>query len=121
MSVTIYDITSELVVDYRNWYDLLDDPISWLLSTLMRLFKFVDFFSNNLACVCVCVLDKDWSSINLDFVIGGIDGCGTASLHMNLEKHAETWLKIGQENCVFMKPGGFFRWETSHEASIFWD
>lgn len=32
---------------------------------------------------------QDWSSINLDFVIGGIDGCGTASLHMNLEKHAD--------------------------------
>ena len=68
----------------------------------------------------MCVLDKDWSSINLDFVIGGIDGCGTASLHMNLEKHAETWLKIGQENCVFMMAGDL-RWETSHEASIFWD
>lgn len=66
----------------------------------------------------MCVLDKDWSSINLDFVIGGIDGCGTASLHMNLEKHAETWLKIGQENCVFMMAGDL-RWETSHEASIF--
>ena len=70
------------------------------LNDFDEIVRIVDFFSNNLAC------GKDWSSINLDFVIGGIDGCGTASLHMNLEKHAETWLKIGDENCVFtMGPG----------------
>ncbi|CAL1126558.1 unnamed protein product [Cladocopium goreaui] len=32
---------------------------------------------------------RDWSAINLDFVIGGVDSCGTASLHLNLEKHSE--------------------------------
>ena len=33
---------------------------------------------------------EDWSAINLDFVIGGVDSCGTASLHLNLEKHSES-------------------------------
>lgn len=32
---------------------------------------------------------SDWSAINLDFVIGGVDSCGTASLHLNLEKHSD--------------------------------
>lgn len=30
-----------------------------------------------------------WDSFDVDFAIGGIDNCGTASLHMNLDQHPE--------------------------------
>ena len=30
-----------------------------------------------------------WESFDVDFAIGGIDSCGTASLHLNLDQHPE--------------------------------
>lgn len=32
---------------------------------------------------------SDWSALSLDFVIAGIDGCGSTSLHRNLAQHPE--------------------------------
>lgn len=43
----------------------------------------------------------DWSSINIDFAIGGTDGCGTSSLHRNLEQHPELAFSTVGEDFFF--------------------
>ncbi|CAL1147100.1 unnamed protein product [Cladocopium goreaui] len=44
---------------------------------------------------------EDWSSINIDFVIGGTDSCGTSSLHKNLEQHPELAFSSTGEDFFF--------------------
>ena len=43
----------------------------------------------------------DWSSFNLDFAIGGVDGCGTSSLHRNLDQHPELTFSTISEDFFF--------------------
>ena len=44
---------------------------------------------------------QDWSSIDIDFAIGGTDSCGTSSLHKNLGKHPEIVFSTVEEEFFF--------------------
>ena len=44
---------------------------------------------------------QDWTSFNIDFVIGGTDSCGTSSLHKNLEQHPEVVFSTVSEDFFF--------------------
>ena len=43
----------------------------------------------------------DWSSLHVDFVVGGVDGCGTSSLHRNLNEHPEIAFSTWAEDFFF--------------------
>ncbi|CAJ1380360.1 unnamed protein product [Effrenium voratum] len=43
----------------------------------------------------------DWSSIQLDFAVAGVDSCGTSSLHRNLDKHVEIAFSTSDEDFFF--------------------